>query len=216
MRLRPNAPVWASLGLLWLLACTSSNEPADGDGTAGVPVEGCRGVAVSASEDLRAITANGPAGTTFCLAPGTYRISAPLTLKEGQDLFGTGGGVAIISGAKTVTATEEGAYWVITGQTSLGQSAFSGTPNQCRPIEGVDPKGMCVYRDQVFLDDVSLWQVGSLGELSPNEFYWDYDANRIYLADDPGGRKLEVSVTPDGISGGPDVQMENVVVEKVR
>jgi hypothetical protein len=104
---------------------------------------------------------------------------------------------------------------VITGQTSLGRSEFAGTSEQCRPLEGVDPKGMCVYRDQVFLNDVSLWQVGSLGELSAGEFFWDYSANKIYLADDPTGKKLELSVATSGISGGPGVEIRNLVVEKV-
>ena len=143
-----------------------------------------------------------------------YQIPGTLQLKAGQALIGLGSRDAIISGAKTVSASQQGSYWVITGQSSLGQSAFTGLPAQCRPAGGGDPKGMCVYRDQVFLDDVSLWQVGSLGELSSGEFYWDYAANKIYLADDPTGEKLEVSVSTGGISGGWDVRLENLVVEK--
>jgi hypothetical protein len=137
-----------------------------------------------------------------------------LVLKRGQKLIGTGGGQAVISGAKIVSATRDGANWVITGQSSLGQSAFPGTTGQCATVAGRDPEGMCVFRDQVFLDDRSLWQVGSLGELTPGEFFWDYGANRIYLAEDPSGRRLEVSVVGSGISGGPGVELRNLVVEK--
>jgi hypothetical protein len=95
----------------------------------------------------------------------------------------------------------------------LGTSG-SGAAADCDQVEGKDPGSMCIYRDQVFLDNGSLWQVGSLGELSAGEFFWDYGANKIYLADDPSGRKLEVSVTPAGISGGPGVELRNLVVEK--
>jgi Right handed beta helix region len=211
--LRPNAALLASLSLVWFLACS----PSDGPAVIGKFVRAspgpCRAVDVNPTVDLRVQVAKRPAGTTFCLAPGTYRISDSLTLKPGQKLNGSGSGETIISGAKMVTATKGGAYWVITGETSLGQSAFSGT-TQCRPFEGVDPNGMCIYRDQVFLDSRSLWQVGSLAELSSGEFFWDYGANRIYLADDPTGRMLELSVANGGISGGAGVEIRNLRVEK--
>ena len=58
-----------------------------------------------------------------------------------------------------------------------------------------------------------LWQVGSLGELSSGEFFWDYAANTIYLADDPTGQKLELGAATAGISGGSDVTLQNLVVE---
>jgi hypothetical protein len=166
------------------------------------------------SDDLLVEVAKSPEGTTLCLAPGVYRISQALILKQGQELIGSGYGKTVISGAKTVGATKEGSHWIIMGQTSLGQSAFSGTSGQCRVVNGRDPEGMCVYRDQVFLDDSSLWQVATLDELSSGEFFWDYAENRIYLADDPTGRKLELSVAGDGISGGVGVEIRDLTVEK--
>jgi len=174
----------------------------------------CRGVELSPSVALRAKIAKQREGTTFCLAPGTYRLSVPIVLKRGQKLIGAGSRKTVINGAKRVSATREGSSWVVIGQTSLGQSVLSGTSDQCRPVGGLDPKGMCVYRDQVFLDDRSLWQVGSLGELSSGEFFWDYGANKIYLADNPTGRKLELSVAGDGILGGAGVEIRNLTVEK--
>jgi parallel beta-helix repeat protein len=75
---------------------------------------------------------------------------------------------------------------------------------------------MCVYVDQVFLENVSLWQVGSLSELSRGEFFWDYGANKIYLSDDPSGRRLEVSaVAGPAIRGDvSNVTIRNLVVER--
>ena len=134
-------------------------------------------------------------------------------LRAGQELIGTGNGDAVISGAKVVTASKQGSYWVITGQTSLGTSGVSPLTD-CVPVDGKDPGAMCIYVDQAFLNGRSLWQVGSLGELSSGEFFWDYAANKIYLADDPTGKKLELSVATAGISGGPDVALRNLVVEK--
>ena len=218
-RLRPNVAILASLSLLGLLTCGSSDRPAVvGMSAPGIKLSqaalgACRGVKLRPSVALSAKIAKRPEGTTFCLAPGTYRISSPLVLKRGQKLIGTGRRKTFISGAKRVRATKEGAYSVITGQTTLGTSG-SGAAADCDPVEGKDPGSMCIYRDQVFLDDKSLWQVGSLGELSSGEFFWDYGANKIYLASDPSGRKLELSVTPAGISGGSRVELRNLVVEK--
>ena len=80
----------------------------------------CHGVELNPGVDLVAKVTGNPEGTTFCLDPGVYRISVPLVLRAGQELIGTGNGDAVISGAKVVTASKQGSYWVITGQTSLG------------------------------------------------------------------------------------------------
>ena len=85
--------------------------------------------------DLVATVAAKPDGTTFCLAPGVYRIAVPLVLKTGQELIGEGNRGAVISGAKVVTASQEGTYWVITDQTSLGTSG-SDPLADCVPVDG--------------------------------------------------------------------------------
>ena len=216
-RRRVSQAVIVLICLIGLPACTSSTTPSAEYSPAITVTESDAGECTFETDpavDLSVLAARQPDGTAFCLASGTYRVTAPLVLKSGQKLIGAGSGKAIISGAKAVAATKEDAYWVISGESSLGQSAFPGTSSQCRLVEGRDPKGMCVYRDQVFLDDRSLWQVGSLGELSSGEFFWDYAANRIYLADDPSERKLELSVAHDGISGGSGVEIRNLTVEK--
>ncbi|MGH9195296.1 MAG: right-handed parallel beta-helix repeat-containing protein, partial [Acidimicrobiia bacterium] len=177
---------------------------------------GCTGVAVRPGDDIQAKLNGKPDGTVFCLAAGTYRMTTTLVPKTSQQLVGDASGPAILSGAKPVSAVKEGSYWVITGQTTLGTSQFSGATTQCRPVNRVDPKGMCVYKDQVFLDDVSLWQVGSLAELSSGEFFWDYGANKIYLINDPTGRKLERSVFGGQAirASYPGVTVRNLVIEK--
>ena len=58
------------------------------------------------------------------LAAGTHRVTAPLVLKSGQRLIGAGSGKTIISGAKVVSATKQGSYSVIQGQTNLGQPRY--------------------------------------------------------------------------------------------
>jgi hypothetical protein len=173
----------------------------------------CEGVELGPTDDLQSSLDSHPAGTRFCLAHGTYRLQASLVPKADQQLIGIGPEV-VISGARLVDASKDGEFWVVTGQETLGTSEFD-TEEQCRPVDGKDPEEMCIYRDQVFLEGESLWQVGSLEELSPGSFFWDYGANEIYLADDPGGRQLEVSVVAAAaIAGGPGVVIHGLIVEK--
>ena len=189
--------------------------------TAATTITDCSGVQVRPGDDIQALLNANPEGTTFCLAPGEYRLTTALTPKNNQRIIGLGTQEARLTGAKVVTAAPAGAYFVISGQTTLGTSSLSGLDDpakQCRRISSDrDPGLMCVQRDQVFLNDVSLWQVDSLSKVVPGTFFWDYATNRIYLRDNPSGRKLEVSVAgaaairDGGISG---VTVQNVVIEK--
>ncbi|MGH2753476.1 MAG: right-handed parallel beta-helix repeat-containing protein [Actinomycetota bacterium] len=176
----------------------------------------CTGVRVDAGGDLPRAIATHPDGTSFCLGPGVHRLRSSLEPKPGQKLLGAGAGRTVISGARPVSAEKSGSFWVIEGQTSLGTSRFSGTSNQCRHVDGRDPRGMCIYKDQVFLDDMSLWQVGSPAETKPGTFFWDYSSNKIYLSDNPSGRRLEVSVVDEtAISGGSaGVVVKDLTVER--
>jgi parallel beta-helix repeat protein len=175
----------------------------------------CEGVALTPSDVLADALARHPEGTTFCLAPGTYRPDSTLEPKAGQRLVAAGSPPAVISGARVVEARPEEGRWTIAGQTTLGRSEFDHD-QQCRPVDGRDPAGMCVYRDQVFLGGETLWQVASPAELTQGAFFWDYGTGTIHLADDPSGRTLEVSaVAGPAIGGGnPSVVLDGLVVEK--
>lgn len=150
----------------------------------------CSGIAVSPASDLQGlIDAYGP-GTTFCLQAGVYRLSGPIVPKSYDRLIGEPG--AVLNGSKVLTGfLQSGSYWVVGGQTQ--ESAPYGS---CLS----DYLG-CQRAEGVYLDDRNLWQVTSLAELGPGEFYFDYAADRIYLADNPAGRKVEVSVTSEALIG---------------
>src|SRR5262249_15869403 len=53
----------------------------------------------------------------------------------------------------------------------------------------------CTSPEQLFTNNVQLQHVSSLGEVGPGKWYFDYDADRIYFADDPTGNLVETSVT---------------------
>jgi parallel beta-helix repeat protein len=78
-------------------------------------------------------------------------------------------------------------------------------------VEGYDG---CRYAEAVFLDNRPLWRVGSLRELAPGRFYEDYQANAIWIADDPDGHEVEVARTEAAVTGNVDrVLLEGFLVE---
>src|SRR5438067_13823741 len=70
----------------------SSAGASPGTTPGGAQVPGCHGVAVTPDQaaDLPTIVAGQPPGTTFCLAPGDYRIPAPIQPLDGDVLNGSG------------------------------------------------------------------------------------------------------------------------------
>jgi parallel beta-helix repeat protein len=60
-----------------------------------------------------------------------------------------------------------------------------------------------------------LLHVGTLGEVGPGKWYFDYAGDRIYFADDPTGRVVETSVTQMGIEPtANNVTVSGLIVEK--
>ncbi|MGH2756366.1 MAG: PA14 domain-containing protein [Actinomycetota bacterium] len=176
----------------------------------------CTGVQVLPTDSIQAKIDASPAGSTICLSSGVYRLSAALRLKDDMSLVGPADRSAVLSGARRVSAVREGSYWVLTGQASLGTSSFPGTSTQCATISLGDPQGMCIHRDQLFLNDVSLWQENVLSEVGPGDFFWDYGSGKIYFADDPTGRNLEISANGGAAisTSGARVKVRGVTVEK--
>ena len=171
----------------------------------------CAGVGVAAGSDLQAAFDAQPTGTTFCLAAGVYRMTKAATPKSGTTIIGAPG--TVLNGAAVRTSFgRSGAYWTITGQTQ----EFSVLANACEPATYTG----CRYPDGVFVDNRALRQVTALSELSAGEFYFDHGADTIYLADDPAGRTVEVSVSPaaiigyGGATGQQGVTVRNLIIEK--
>jgi parallel beta-helix repeat protein len=145
-----------------------------------------------------------PQGTTFCMAAGTYRMTAGLEPKKADVFIGAQG--AILNGSKLVsTWSHEGSYWVAYRQTQ--ETTPAGT------CEGTYTG--CKYNEDLYMDDQSQWQVTTLSELSPGEFYFDYPNDKIYLADDPSGHRVEATVAARALRAwSSDVQFKGFIVEK--
>jgi parallel beta-helix repeat protein len=112
---------------------------------------------------------------------------------------------AVLSGAIVLEGAEElgDGRWRITGVERTGRD--HGT---C-----IDDAVACGYTQDVFIDDVMLWQVSSQDLLESGAWFWSDDG--IYLADDPAGRRVELSVEDYAFrSAADDVVIEDLVIEK--
>jgi parallel beta-helix repeat protein len=186
--------------------CSAPSEPAR---VRTPPATACTGVVISPGTDIQELVDRNPTGTTFCIKAGTYRLMTPIIPKGSDVLWGASG--AVLNGSKVLTLfTKSGSYWYASGQT---QQAPVETDSCLDPVYTG-----CKYPEGVYRDGASLWQVTSLSALSAGEFYFDYAADKIYLADDPTGHNIEASFVPEAIRGygssQTNVTIRGLVVEK--
>ncbi|MQA28771.1 MAG: hypothetical protein GEU82_02880 [Luteitalea sp.] len=107
-----------------------------------------------------------------------------------------------------LSCSQPDGYWVATSQTQQGALDHRGGGCQA-----AHPR--CWLPEQLFIDDKALLHVDSLAELRPGTFYFDYDADEIFFADDPVGRRVETSVTPTAFAPTADnVTISGLTIER--
>jgi parallel beta helix pectate lyase-like protein len=155
-------------------------------------------------------------GTSFLLKAGVYQ-NQSISLKAGDKIYGELGAgckpLTILNGGRTLTSfQQQGALYYASGQTQRGQRILaSGDPGGRTCLPGY-PR--CNYPEDVFIDDVSLRHVGTLAEVAPGKYFFDYAADRIYIADNPVGHKVDTTITPQAIAAASDVVIRGLVIEK--
>ena len=156
-------------------------------------------------DNISAIVSAAPTGTTFYFEPGVYR-GVSLAPKNGQTFIGAEG--AILNGSAVLTNwTQSGNLWVIGGQTQQGRVNPSAefVPGTQRPGNP----------ETVFLDNTPLKPVDALSKVVPGTFYFDYAADKIYIADNPTGHTVEAGKLTDAFHGSAtNVTVQNLVIEK--
>ncbi len=160
-------------------------------------------LAVVPGDDLAALVAVNPPGTTFVLAAGVHRGHA-IDPQDGQMFLGEPG--SVLSGAIVVASfVERDGIWFAEGQDAEGR--FHGECNADRP--------RCGYPEDLFVDDRSLEHVGSVAAVGPGQWFFDHDRDTVYLGDDPTDRIVELSVLPYAFRGDVDgVTIQGMVIEK--
>jgi hypothetical protein len=152
-------------------------------------------------QDIRSIVAGAPEGARFVFEPGVYR-GQTIYPKDRQRFVGRDG--AVLNGAMELTAWRQvSGFWQTDGLPE--PLDFHG---DCE-----DDRELCNRREDLFVDGRIYERRSSLDGLGPAQWY--YENGRAWLADDPTGRLVELSVTPVAFAGeARDVVIENLVVEK--
>jgi Right handed beta helix region len=161
-------------------------------------------VLIPAGRDIQQVIAGYPAGTTFRIGAGIHRRQSVIP-RNGDRFIGEPG--AILSGAVVVDGfTQDGSRWVLAGRTE--QEVAHGSCQSDRPG--------CRYTTDLFLNGAPLRQVLSLDALAPGNWYFDYAADRVYMADDPAGQLVELSGNSwEAFSGSAsNVTIANLTIER--
>jgi hypothetical protein len=105
--------------------------------------------------------------------------------KDNDAFIGENG--TVMNGSKILSSfTQEGNYWVATGQTQYGQLT-----GEC--LGGYN----CTDNEDLFIDDMPLSQMNSLSLVTDSTKWWFDHANfKIYFLRNPNEHKVETSMPP--------------------
>jgi len=136
-----------------------------------------------------------PSGTTFTLCAGTYRMQS-VTPKSSMTFRGDPATPAnvVLDGGRQLTAwTASGSVWYASGQTQ------QNTNYEARTCKSDYPG--CQLPEQLWVDGTLYERQLSLAAIGAGTWYFDYAADRIYIATNPSGKTIITSVTPQAFSG---------------
>ena len=156
-------------------------------------------------DNIRAIVNAAPTGATFYFEPGVYR-GVSITPKRDQTFIGAEG--AVLNGSEVLTNWQQSSgLYVIGGQTQQGYRHATK--------EGLSGYPRAGYPETAFIDNQPLKSVDSLSKVVPGTFYLDYNADKIYIADNPTGHVVEAGKVVRAFFGTADnVTIQNLVVTK--
>jgi hypothetical protein len=161
-------------------------------------------IEIKPGSNVQSIISGAAEGATFVMRAGTYRIGG-IAPRNNQTILAETPGSVILNGSRLVTPTAEGPYWVVTGQTQQGQvhgECDSGHPR-------------CAYPEDLFVDDVPQLHVASISAVGPGKWFFDYNADKVYMGSNPAGHRVEISVYRNAIfSGATGVTVRGIVAEK--
>lgn len=162
-------------------------------------------VELSPGDDIQAAVDAHPGGTTFHLAAGVYRVQSVVP-KAADSFIGDPG--AILNGAKILTDFDRARRLYVARNQPVD-------PNT--QVQGVCRKGYprCGYPQDLYFDGKPLRAVAQLSKVRAGAFFYDYDHEAVYFADDPTGPTVELSYRPFAFGGKvQSVTIQSLIVEK--
>ncbi|WP_020387595.1 right-handed parallel beta-helix repeat-containing protein [Kribbella catacumbae] len=162
-------------------------------------------MAIAVGADPQKVIDANPTAKTFCFAKGLHRISHAIRPGAGSTLGSSEG--AVLTGSVPLKGWRaEGGRWVVR---DVLPSAYK-LKGKCED-EKTNP---CQLAEQLFVDGLHLTRVMSLDQLKPGTFFGDYQANAVYVADDPAGKVVEMSRTRTAIeASAQDVTISGLTIE---
>jgi parallel beta-helix repeat protein len=155
-------------------------------------------VEIHPGQDIPSIVAANPAGTTYVIYPGTYRLTEHIVPKNGDTYIGQTSCAppatscpAILSGARLIgsEAKLNGGVYEVTGQTQQGSVPMTNVV--CQPGYLA-----CNLPEDLFFDGVPYQHLNasSLPAIGAKQWWFDYNNHTIYFHDNPAGHTVETSV----------------------
>ncbi|MES2730591.1 MAG: right-handed parallel beta-helix repeat-containing protein [Bacteroidota bacterium] len=188
-------------------------------------------ITYSSTVNIQSIVGPKPAGTTYIIKSGMYRMQE-ITPKNGDKFIGEPG--TILNGARILTAWTKDPqtnYWVHTGQTQQVQryQACVGSYTACRFPEDLYKKNVPLRQEELFYknsigtilkqEEIETQTVTPvIPVLDPGEWFFDYLNDKVYMYDnptDPANQPMEISVSRRAFGGSASsVTIQGLVVEK--
>jgi len=163
-------------------------------------------ILVYPGDDINSIVDNNPEGTTFIIKSGIHSMQE-IWPKNGNTFWGETG--AILNGGRVLTEfVQEGGLYYAPDQTQEGQTHVD-------PYVCPENWERCDRPEVLYFDNEPLRHVTSLADVESGKYYFDYDADRIYFADDPTGHTVETSITTWAfVDSGNDITIKYLIIEK--
>jgi parallel beta-helix repeat protein len=174
-------------------------------------------VKISPGSNINAIVNKYSQGTSFLLLAGEYRLQS-ITPKTGMSFYGevkNGQLLTRLNGSTLISSSLisqlSSNLYVINGQKQESQPSPLDENNQPRTEAGWERS---IYNHDVFINDKRLQHASSVEQVKPGKFYFDYKNDRVYLADNPFGKKVEIATSPFAFKGKSNLTIRNLDIQK--
>jgi hypothetical protein len=168
-------------------------------------------VTLHPGDNVPSIVASSPTGTTFTFSAGTYRLKGPITPKDNDVFVSATGAKVYVNGSVIVSSfAQSGGHWVAPLPYHYSNPTCSNGGCTC-----VATLPGCDLSENLFLNGKLVQRVPSLSLVAAGTWYWDLTAGKIYMADNPTGMQVEVSVVPEGFVGAAStVTINGLVIQE--
>jgi hypothetical protein len=160
--------------------------------------ESASGATLAEPTSLEAALTRVVSGDAIIMRGGTYR-TGDLFLNQGITIQPHAREVPVIKGTLVASSWESlrNGIW-----RTKWEHLFPLKPESWwrREREGMFTPPHRFNNDMVFIDGRPLQSAGWEGELDADKFYIDYDAGYVYIASDPSGRLVEITVRDNALT----------------